>query len=121
MADTINVPAFAWYRLHAREAAVLLVLLLLFGGLATAAMLSRGRTREVSVTNEEPPPARVHVNKAGIAELSALPGIGAKKAEKIIEARKHAPIENPEQLAKAAGGISAANLERMKPFVSFER
>jgi competence ComEA-like helix-hairpin-helix protein len=119
MADTVNVPAFAWYRLHAREAAALLVLLLVFSGLATAAMLTRGRTREVSVTHEEPPPARVNVNKAGIAELSALPGIGAKKAEKIIEARKQAPIENLEQLAKAAGGISSANLERMKPFVNF--
>ncbi len=95
------------------------MLLLVFGGLATAAMLTRGRTREVSITHEEPPPARVHVNKAGIAELSALPGIGAKKAEKIIEARRKAPIENLEQLAKAAGGISAANLERMKPFVDF--
>lgn len=84
-------------------------------------MLTRGRTREVSVTHEEPPPARVYVNKAGIAELSALPGIGAKKAEKIIEARNKAPIENLEQLAKAAGGISAANLERMKPFVDFSR
>jgi len=121
MADTVNVPAFAWYRLHAREAAALLVLLLVFGGLATAAMLTRGRTREVSVTHEEPPPAKVHVNKAGIAELSALPGIGAKKAEKIIDARKHAPIENLDQLAKAAGGISAANLDRMKPFVDFAR
>lgn len=97
------------------------MLLLVFGGLATAAMLTRGRTREVSVTHEEPPPAKVHVNKAGIAELSALPGIGAKKAEKIIDARKHAPIENLDQLAKAAGGISAANLDRMKPFVDFAR
>ena len=71
--------------------------------------------------HEEPPPAKVYVNKAGIAELSALPGIGAKKAEKIIDARKRAPIESFDQLAKAAGGVSAANLERMKPFVSFER
>ncbi|CAG0966011.1 hypothetical protein PLCT2_01041 [Planctomycetaceae bacterium] len=121
MADTVNVPAFAWYRLHAREAAALLVLLLVFSGLATAAMLTRGRTRDVGISHEEPPPAKVHVNKAGIAELSALPGIGAKKAEKIIEARKRAPIESLDQLAKAAGGVSAANLERMKPFVSFER
>jgi len=121
MADTVNVPAFAWYRLHAREAAALLVLLVIFGGLAAAAMLTRGRTRDVGFSHEKPPPARVYVNKAGVAELSALPGIGAKKAEKIIEARRKAPIENLEQLAKAAGGISAANLERMTPFVSFER
>jgi DNA uptake protein ComE-like DNA-binding protein len=119
MADTINVPAFAWYRLHARESAALLVLLLVFGGLATAAMLQRGRTREVEVSHAELPPARVHINKAGIAELSALPGIGAKKAEKIIEARKKAPIQNLDALAKAAGGVSTANLERMKPFVDF--
>lgn len=104
-----------------REAAALLVLLLVFGGLATAAMLVRGRTRAVTLTHEEMPAARVHINKAGVAELSALPGIGGKKAEKIIEARKNAPIENLEQLAKAAGGISAANLDRMKPFVDFAR
>lgn len=84
-------------------------------------MLWQGRTREVSITREEPPPARVYVNKAGVAELSALPGIGPKKAERIIEARKKAPIDSLEQFAKAAGGVSAASLERMKPFVSFER
>lgn len=69
------------------------MLLLVFGGLATAAMLTRGRTREVSVTHEEPPPAKVHVNKAGIAELSALPGIGAKKAEKIIAPANTRPLK----------------------------
>jgi DNA uptake protein ComE-like DNA-binding protein len=96
-------------------------MLAVVGTVYVAALMQRGRARELTLAHEELPPARVFVNRAGVAELSALPGIGAKKAEKIIDARKKAPIESLEQMARAASGISAANLERMKPFVDFSR
>lgn len=119
MGETIDVPAFAWYRLQAREAAALCVLLLAFAVLAGVALMQRGVTREVEISSRSLPAARVYINRAGAAELAALPGIGPRKAERIIEARAKAPISDLTGLAKAAGGISAANLERMAPFVEF--
>lgn len=119
MSETIDVPAFAWYRLHAREVAALGVLLLAFSVLAGVALAHRGGTREVEFTSRPLPAARVYVNRAGMSELAALPGIGPRKAEKIIEARTKAPITDLASLARAAGGISSANLERMRPYVEF--
>lgn len=119
MTETIDVPAFAWYRLHGREAAALCVLLLAFAVLAGVALAHRGVTREVEFKSRTLPAARVYVNRAGVSELAALPGIGPRKAERIIEARAKAPITDLASLARAAGGISAANLERMRPYVEF--
>jgi len=120
MSEPADIPAFAWYRLHAREVAALLVLLLVFAAVSSIALLRRGLTHDIEVTAQTQKAAKVRINRAGIAELSALPGIGVRKAERIVEARSKQPIEDLAALSKAAGGVSAANLERMKPFVEFE-
>lgn len=55
-----------------------------------------------------------------MAELTALPGIGERKAESIVLARQQQRIETLEQLAQAAQGIPAAVLVRIQPFVEFD-
>ena len=120
MSEPADIPEFAWYRLHAREVAALVVLLAGFAAVSTIALLRRGTTREVEIAGQSQPAAKVRINRAGVAELSALPGIGPRKAERIVEARSKSPILDLAALSKAAGGVSAANLERMKPFVEFE-
>lgn len=99
---------------------MLIVLGALFSALTAGVYLLEEPAPVVEVEHGSTAPAQIRVNEAGVAELSALPGIGPKKAEKIIEARKAAPIVSIEELAAAAGGISQANLEKMKKYVSFE-
>lgn len=120
MTERIDEPEFAWYRLQGREIAVLLALGALLAGLSAWAWLHDSGFRELSVETRALPPARVNVNTATLAELTALPGIGERKAEKIVAAREAAPISSLEQLASAAGGIPGRELERMRPYVVFE-
>lgn len=62
---------------------------------------------------------RVNVNTAGVAELSALPGIGEKKARAIIGHREaNGPFTGPEDLL-AVPGIGEKTLEGFKDFISF--
>ncbi|MBZ0137014.1 MAG: helix-hairpin-helix domain-containing protein [Planctomycetes bacterium] len=110
-------PDFAWYRLQGREIAVLIVLGALLVALTSWAWLRDAGFKEVPVRHTELPPARVNVNTASVGELTALPGIGERKAEKIVNAR---PISTLDELADAAGGIPAKDLERMKDYVVFE-
>jgi DNA uptake protein ComE-like DNA-binding protein len=72
------------------------------------------------VTSTTVSPAIVHVNRAGVAELASLPGIGQRKAEKIVAARAQGPLRNLEEMARAAGGIPQTSRDRMQPFVRFE-
>lgn len=113
-------PDFAWYRLQGREIAVLIALGVLLVGLTTWAWLRDTGFKDVPVTHTELPAARVNVNTASAGEMTALPGIGERKAEKIVNARKAQPIQNLDELAKAAGGIPAKDLKRMKEYVVFD-
>lgn len=96
------------------------MLLVAAATLGVVSALSGSRPVAPVIAHYSPPPARIYVNRAGIAELSALPGIGLRKAQKIMDARANAPLQTLEELARAAEGVSAANLARMKPFVVFE-
>lgn len=59
-------------------------------------------------------PAPVDVNRAGIAELSALPGIGPKLARRIVAFREeHGPFRKVEELL-AVKGIGPRLLERLR-------
>lgn len=118
--DAAPEPAFAWYRLEGREAASLLVIALFALGMCGAVIFTRPDPQPLPVSGTTPTAAVVHVNRAGVAELSSLPGIGERKAERIVEARKAAPITSMDELAKAAGGIPHASRERMTPFVKFD-
>ena len=113
-------PDFAWYRLQGREIAVLLAIGALLIGLTAWAWLRDTGFKDVPVTHTELPPARINVNTASLGELTALPGIGERKAEKIVNSRVDQPIGSLDELAKAAGGIPAKDLERMKPYVVFD-
>lgn len=118
--DGTAEPAFAWYRLEGREAAVLLVIALFALGMCGAVVFTQPDPQPPAVSGGTTTPAMVHVNRAGVAELASLPGIGERKAERIIEARRTAPITSMDELAKAAGGIPQASRERMTPFVRFD-
>ena len=62
----------------------------------------------------------VNVNTATAEELQLLPGIGAARAEALIELRKQrGGFKSLEQL-KDVKGIGDASLERLRPYVRFE-
>jgi DNA uptake protein ComE-like DNA-binding protein len=120
MPERLEEPEFAWYRLQGREIAVLAVLGVLLATLSLWAWFRDSAFMQPEVKSREMPAVRVNVNTASESELTALPGVGERKAGKIVVARKVAPITSLEELAKAAGGIPARDLERMKPYVVFE-
>jgi competence ComEA-like helix-hairpin-helix protein len=60
---------------------------------------------------------KLDVNRASAQELEALPGIGAVRAEAIVNwRRQHGPFRNLEQLLEVRG-IGAATLERLRPYL----
>jgi len=62
----------------------------------------------------------VNVNTATAEELQLLPGIGAARADALIELRKQrGGFKSLEQL-KDVKGIGDASLERLRPYVRFE-
>jgi competence protein ComEA len=61
--------------------------------------------------------ASVNVNTATIEELTALPGIGEKRAQAIIEARKQkGGFKSVDELTEVKG-IGPANLEKLRPYL----
>ncbi|MCA8919686.1 MAG: helix-hairpin-helix domain-containing protein [Planctomycetes bacterium] len=120
MSERLSEPDIAWYRLQPREIAVLLVLGLLFVVMASWAMLHDSAVIDPKVKAHELPAAKVNVNSASAAELTALPGIGERKAQRIVEARGQQPIRNLDELASAAGGIPRKDLDRMTNYVVFD-
>ena len=121
MAERLSETEFAWYRLHSREVAVFAVLGLLLVSLYAGLYLTEQATVGIELESARPiPAARIQVNRAGVAELSALPGIGRKKAQAVIQSRRSRPIRSLEEFRKAAKGISAANLARIRPYVVFD-
>jgi competence protein ComEA len=60
-------------------------------------------------------PAVVNLNTATAGELEALPGIGAKKAEAIVEARKaRGGFKSVDELVDVRG-IGPAQMEKLRP------
>lgn len=62
---------------------------------------------------------KVSINKATLAQLEAIPGVGAKKAQAILDYIKaKGPIKNQEQL-KEVKGIGDKMANRIAELVSF--
>lgn len=67
--------------------------------------------------SESPSVRKINVNTAQASELTNIPGIGAKKAQAIIDYRnQHGPFRKVADLDKVKG-IGAKMLEKMKPYV----
>jgi len=83
-------------------------------GLAAAAFA------EPSKPAPPPPSAAVNLNTATADELEALPGIGASRAQAILEARKsRGGFKSVDELLEVKG-IGEQGLERLRPFVRIE-
>jgi comEA protein len=63
-------------------------------------------------------PAKVDINKASLAELDTLPGIGPAIAARIIEFRtRYGPFKRPEDLMNVRG-IGEKKFLKLKGFIS---
>jgi competence protein ComEA len=62
------------------------------------------------------PAAPLNINRASVAELMRLPGIGEKTARAIVEVRAHVPFRRPEDLMNVKG-IGRKKLEKIRPYV----
>ena len=63
---------------------------------------------------------KINLNQATAAEISALPGLGEKKAEAIVEYRtQNGPFASVEDLLKVKG-IGEKLLEKIKPMITVE-
>lgn len=63
---------------------------------------------------------KINLNQATAAEISALPGLGDKKAEAIVEYRtQNGPFASVEDLIKVKG-IGEKLLEKIKPMIVVE-
>lgn len=64
--------------------------------------------------------ANLSINKASLAQLEEIPGIGAKKAQAILDyIKEHGPIKDQKQLTEVSG-IGDKMAERIAKFVSFQ-
>ena len=75
--------------------------------------LPSGRTRRSGASTE----AAVDINRATVAELVALPGIGPALAARIVEARQERVFQRVEDLVNVRG-IGLVTLERLLPLVT---
>jgi len=83
-------------------------------GLAAAALA------EPAKPAEPPPTSPVNLNTASAGELESLPGIGASRAQAIVEARKaKGGFKTVDELLEVKG-IGEQGLERLRPFVRVE-
>ena len=90
-------------------ASLVAAFLLAMNGPADAATAAAAATASPAATAPAPSPApgdaagRIDVNAASAAELEALPGIGAAKAQAIIAERDKKPFASVDDLARVKG------------------
>lgn len=85
----------------------------------SSAAVAKVGAQESSKNSSEAPVGKLSINKASQQQLEAIPGIGAKKAQAILEyIQKNGPIKNQQQLMEVKG-IGAKLAEKITAFVSF--
>ena len=78
---------------------------------------NRGKKKPVTKTRKTLKQKSVNVNSAGLKELQALPGIGPKTAQKIIDYREeHGPFNTLEEL-KNVKRIGPKTLQKIRPYI----
>ena len=100
-----------------RHCLPVLVLVSLFAAAphASAQSASRSSARTSTAATSA---AIVNINTASAAELDALPGIGAKMAERIVEYRqKNGPFKKVEDLMNVRG-VGEKNFLKLKPQIT---
>lgn len=71
-------------------------------------------------TNARWPDMRININTAGVAELSLLPGLGDRLAQRIVDDREaNGPFATLADLDRVSG-IGEATIQRLEPFATTE-
>lgn len=87
---------------------------ILAGALAPAAFAAPPDAKPAATSAA---PSSVNVNTATMDELTALPGIGEKRAEAILDLRKQkGGFKSVDELTEVKG-IGPANLEKLRPYL----
>lgn len=72
----------------------------------------------VPKTGETDRPQRIDINRADVWLLQVLPGIGATRAQAIVDYRiKNGPFRSVDDLLKVTG-VSSGTLERIRPLIT---
>jgi len=82
-------------------------------GAAIVAALLLGALPAQAAKKPLAPGDRIDVNRAGVAELMRLPGVGEKKAQAIVAHRAKAPFRKPEDVV-AVKGLGPAWFAKVK-------
>lgn len=97
-----------------RRPVVLLLLGLAFGAISPL----EGHAQDPPATAGRATPAAVNLNTATVDQLAALPGLGERMAQRIVEYRqKNGPFKKPEDLLNVKG-IGEKNFLRLKSLVT---
>lgn len=75
--------------------------------------------QQPEIENHSPTLSQINLNTASQTELESLPGIGAAKAQAIIEYRAHSPFRSVNDLDQVKG-IGPKTLEQLRPLVTVE-
>jgi competence protein ComEA len=86
---------------------------------ATTLVLALGLLAGSAAAAGKPAPTgKVNINSATVEQLSALPGVGAKLAARIVEYRqKSGGFKSPQELMNVRG-IGEKNFAKLQPFLS---
>lgn len=71
--------------------------------LVGAAILSVTATPALAAKKALGPAERIDLNRATVAELMRLPGVGLRKAQAIVARRQKAPFRAPEEVMQVKG------------------
>ena len=89
----------------------------LIASVAVPVTAERASVQQTQAPGDTPPPEeRVDLNTATVAELEALPGIGPRTAELIVQYRQEQPFTKVEDLMNIRG-IGERTFLRLRPLI----